>query len=97
MDNTRRNYWGTITAVFGATGTTPADPANVRYDAIADEAADGSDTDLRLRNALPNRRLSTGVKIIAAQQGDPCAICVRATGVFLHAFTEGTPFVEACP
>lgn len=101
MTRNRRNYWGTITAVYGTTTGTPpmGDPLVIRYDVVADEITDAEDAKvaMRPRNVLPLRRISRGAKILVAQVGDPCIICVRNGTVFVVAVTEGIPFVEACP
>lgn len=91
---TVRVYAGVITRAYGASGNPPqGDPAQVKYDARAVNTPDG----VPLINHQPKRRIASGVNVLAAQPGDPCTIVIVGREVFLHAYTEGIPFVEACP
>jgi hypothetical protein len=99
--NQRKNYHGTITAVFNTTGNPAEGPADtVRYDAVVDEeaGADSGRINAALQNHLPLRRQWRGTTIIiAALPGDPCTIAVRGANVFLYPYTEGIAPEEACP
>jgi hypothetical protein len=96
--NQRKNYHGTITAVFNATNG-EGDPTTLRYDAVVDESAgaDSARVNAALQNHLPIRRVSANAILVAAQPGDPCTIAVRGDKVFLYAYTESITFQEACP
>jgi hypothetical protein len=98
MNNSHKNYWGTILARQGTVSGTPpeGDPEQVTYDAAADDLPDGTKVGLVLRNHTPKRRVSKSAKVLVAEPGDPCIISVRNGLIFLTVF-EGVPFEEACP
>lgn len=97
-----RNFWGTITARQGVVVALPGggnkgDPAQITYNAEANDAPEGTTVTVRLVNHAPKRRISRGAKVIVAEVGDPCIIQMRSDKVYLWAITEGIPFTEACP
>lgn len=73
-----------------------ADPLTTKYDAVA-TGRERPRMGLKLTNHLPARRISSGARIIPAEEGDPCVISYRKGVLFLWPFTEGVPFKEACP
>jgi hypothetical protein len=97
-NNSHKNYWGTILARQGTVSGSPAegDPAQITYDAAADDLPDGRKVGVVLRNHSPRRRVSKNAHVLVAEPGDPCIIQNRNGQWFLYVF-EGVPFTEACP
>jgi len=89
--------FGTITkrtATLDPDGT--SDPLTTLYDAVP-TGREQPRVAIKLADHLPNRRISKGARIIPAEVGDPCVITYREGKLFLWPFTEGVPFIEACP
>jgi hypothetical protein len=81
---------GIITARFGAA---EGDPLTIKYSAAPVDTGKNNGV---ITNHLPVRRISKGAMVVAAEVGDPCVIVWVGQKTFLHVFTEGIPFQEAC-
>ncbi len=90
-----KSYDGIITKRYvEPSGTPPSvDPLQEKYDIIAVS----TNANIQFTNYLPTRRISRGGRIIPAEVGDPCKIVFNGKEFFVHCFTEGLPFIEACP
>lgn len=97
MTSTDFDIFGRITKRYTTlAGDGTSDPLLTRYDVVPAPRT-RPQMSLKLPNHLPIRRISKGARIIPAEEGDPCIISRRANLFVVWAFTEGVPFVEACP